>query len=111
MVLWLHCQESRLHWHVLLLSIDSNCSSYKQDAGPTPGGSPVPEHQHQPFKTMSNAFRKGVQYNSKYCCLLLFLYVIDASAVKIVIRGDVMTGKSTLCKSEEERRVQLDNFY
>ncbi|ORY92320.1 hypothetical protein BCR43DRAFT_498167 [Syncephalastrum racemosum] len=51
----------------------------KKDAGPTPGGSPVPEHQHQPFKTMSNAFRRGVQYN-----------------MKIVIRGDVMTGKSTL---------------
>ncbi|CAO3644441.1 unnamed protein product [Cunninghamella blakesleeana] len=33
----------------------------------------------QPFKTMSNAFKKGVQYN-----------------MKMVIRGDVMTGKSTL---------------
>ncbi|KAI8637298.1 hypothetical protein BD408DRAFT_368140 [Parasitella parasitica] len=33
----------------------------------------------QSFKTMSNAFRKGVQYN-----------------MKIVLRGDVMTGKSNL---------------
>ncbi|CEP16971.1 hypothetical protein [Parasitella parasitica] len=34
---------------------------------------------HHSFKTMSNAFRKGVQYN-----------------MKIVLRGDVMTGKSNL---------------
>ncbi|CAO3625248.1 unnamed protein product [Cunninghamella echinulata] len=33
----------------------------------------------QPFKAMSNTFKRGVQYN-----------------MKIVIRGDVMTGKSTL---------------
>ncbi|CAO3644610.1 unnamed protein product [Mucor hiemalis] len=47
----------------------------KETAAP----SVVPQAPQQLFKAMSNAFRKGVQYN-----------------MKIVLRGDVMTGKLNL---------------
>ncbi|GAN09168.1 hypothetical protein MAM1_0248c08690 [Mucor ambiguus] len=49
----------------------------------------------QSFKAMSNAFRKGVQYN-----------------MKIVLRGDVMTGKSNLSepKKKKVRRLQGSEF-
>ncbi|KAI9268827.1 hypothetical protein BDA99DRAFT_502755 [Phascolomyces articulosus] len=59
-------------------------SSKKESSGGPPvatGSAPDFQHQqqHQTFKTMSTAFRRGVTYN-----------------MKIVLRGDVMTGKSTL---------------
>ncbi|CDH55068.1 rab-like protein 6 [Lichtheimia corymbifera JMRC:FSU:9682] len=63
-------------------------SNTKKNEPSTPPPHSLPEQQQYAHKAMSNTFRKGVQYN-----------------MKIVLRGDVMTGKTALFK-----RLQGEEF-
>ncbi|KAI7880692.1 P-loop containing nucleoside triphosphate hydrolase protein [Lichtheimia hyalospora FSU 10163] len=63
-------------------------SNTKKNEPTTPPTHSLPEQQQYAHKAMSNTFRKGVQYN-----------------MKIVLRGDVMTGKTALFK-----RLQGEEF-